>query len=557
MRYLLGRPLAALMLVLTLASGATGLDIFPLEPPDTSSPRATLASFLYYSKAFAQSMRGLEKDSPKTQELLARAIQCLDLSAVPPQTIQDTGLESVLRLREILDRIPLPDTGDIPDVNEVKKQSLERWRIPHTEIVMGKAAGKRADNFLFTPETVDQLRTYHAKVRHLPYKEGAEQGIYEEYIYSPGWLIPQHVIDALPDWMKQGFLEQAVWQWLSLVIVIAGSGLLFFVLLRWHYRWKYKENGSTWRWYLLISPLSAMGLCSLLEYLIDIQINITGMVLHPIMMGLEFSFLLLSAWAIFVGGRIVTQGVITSKHIKNDALDADVIKLTCRLISFGLVFVLFCRTGNNFGIPVTAIFTSAGIAGVSVALAARETLANFFGGVSIFLDRPFRAGDYIILDSGERGEVKAIGMRSTRILTRDDILITIPNSVITNVKIVNQSLPYDHFRIRIKIGVAYGSNLEQVEKVLLEVAHNNRRAMKIPSPQVQVHSFGNYAIDVELLVWAIRPPDQDLLTHELSKAIYYRFNQEGIEIPYPQMDIHLPPERNDALKEPMVPTPSA
>lgn len=536
--------LAALMLVSMLTTVAMGLNLFPLEPPDTSSPRATLESFLNYSSTFTNSMRTPGNKSEESQEALKRAIQCFDLSTIPPRTAEDIGLEAVLQLREILDRIPLPNSIDIPDNNDVKKQNIGKWRIPHTEIVIGNVAtGHHIDNFLFTLETVKQLDEYYSKVRHLPYKEGALQGIYEEYIYSPGWMISKDLISVLPDWMKLGFMKQAVWQWLCLAIACVMAGLLFLSLLRWHRKWKHKESRRAWHLLRLIAPLSAMGLCSLLIYCIDEQINITGEVLNAINIGLEFIFYTLSAWAILVCGNIVMHGIITLQHIKEEALDADVIRIAVRLISFSLIFVVYYHAGNYFGLPVAALFTSAGIAGVAVALAARETLANFFGGVSIFLDRPFRTGDYIVLDNGERGEVKAVGMRSTRIVTQDNILITIPNSVITNVKIVNQSMPAQHFRIHINIEVAYGSNLEQVEKILVEIAQNNPLVKKTPTPQVRLCSFGNSAINLELLVWALRPHDQGQLTHELNRAIYYSFDKEGIVIPYPQLDIHMQPEK--------------
>lgn len=541
---LFNRLLAALMLGLMFASVAMGFNIGPLEPPDTSSPRATLESFLYYSKAFTDSMRTPGKKSKESQEALKRAMQCFDLSSIPPHTAEDVGLEAMLQLREILGRIPLPDSIDIPDNNDVKKQNIVKWRIPYTEIVIEKIEkGKQVDKFLFTSETVDKLDEYYSKVRHLPYKEGALQGIYEDYIYSPGWLIPRNFISALPDWMKLGYMKQAVWQWFFLVTAFVIAGLLFWTLLRWHRKLKPKESRREWHFYHLIAPLSAIGLCSLLIYFINEQINITGMLLNAINIGLKFIFYTLIAWTILVCGKVVIQGIITSQHIKEEALDADVIRIAGRLLSFFLVFVVYYRAGNYFGLPVAALFTSAGIAGVAVALAARETLANFFGGVSIFLDRPFRTGDFIVLDNGERGEVQAVGMRSTRILTQDDILITIPNSVITNVKIVNQSMPRQHFRIHIKIEVAYGSNLEQVEKVLMDLAQNSPLVKKTPLPQVRVSSFGNSAINIELLVWAFRPHDQGLLTHELNNAIYKRFSEEGIDIPYPQLDIHMHPEK--------------
>ena len=282
-----------------------------------------------------------------------------------------------------------------------------------------------------------------------------------------------------------------------------------------------------------------MGVCIFMEYLIGTQINITGKVLTIVTLGLEALFFLFTAWAILVVGNVVMYGIITAQNIKEEALDADVIKLVIRLISIIMIFAVFYRAGRYFGLPVTAVFASASIAGVAVALAARETLSNFFGGISIFLDRPFRAGDYIVLDTGERGEVKAVGMRSTRLQTRDDILITIPNSVITNVKIVNQSAPRQSFRIRIKVSVAYGSDLEQVEEVLMKTAQANQMVMKRPTPRVRLRTFGDYSINFELLVWASRPHDQGRLTHNLSKEIYNKFNEEKIKIPFPQQDIHI------------------
>ena len=132
------------------------------------------------------------------------------------------------------------------------------------------------------------------------------------------------------------------------------------------------------------------------------------------------------------------------------------------IIIAGLLWLL-----SIWQISLTPLFASAGIAGIAVALAAKDTLANFFGGISIFMDNSYKVGEYIILDSGERGEVVEIGIRSTRIKTRDDVIVTIPNSIIANSKIVNESAPIPRFRIRVPLGVAYGTDLDKVESVVL------------------------------------------------------------------------------------------
>ena len=190
-------------------------------------------------------------------------------------------------------------------------------------------------------------------------------------------------------------------------------------------------------------------------------------------------------------------------------------------------------------INITPLLASAGIAGVALALAAKETLSNFFGGVTVLLDRPYKVGDFIILDSGERGEVVEIGMRSTRIMTRDDVQISIPNSIITNTKVINESAPEPRFRVRIKVGVAYGSDVDQVEEVLLSVTRDNPLVAAEPKPRVRFRAFGDSSLDFELLCWAHRPLDKGRLIHELNREIYKAFDRQRIVIPFPQRDVHM------------------
>jgi small-conductance mechanosensitive channel len=205
------------------------------------------------------------------------------------------------------------------------------------------------------------------------------------------------------------------------------------------------------------------------------------------------------------------------------------------LLLGGSIFILL----SIWKINITPLLASAGIAGVAVALAAKETLSNFFGGVSILLDQPYKVGDYIILDSGERGAVVEIGLRSTRIMTRDDVQISIPNSIITNTKIINESAPEPRFRVRIKVGVAYGSDVDKVEKILLDVAERDQLVNPEPEPRVRFRSFGDSSLDFELLCWVQRPQDKGRLIHELNRNIYRAFNAAGIKIPFPQRDVHV------------------
>ncbi|NIV17315.1 MAG: mechanosensitive ion channel [Woeseiaceae bacterium] len=191
-------------------------------------------------------------------------------------------------------------------------------------------------------------------------------------------------------------------------------------------------------------------------------------------------------------------------------------------------------------INVTAWVASAGIVGLALSFAAKDTLSNLFAGVSIIMDAPYKTGDFIILESGERGVVTHIGLRSTRLLTRDDVEITIPNGIIGNGKIINEAGgPSEKHRIRTAVGVAYGSDIDRVIEVLEKVAADNAEICGSPAPRVRFRTFGDSSLDFELLCWIERPVDRGRLSHELNCAVYRAFVENGIEIPYPQRDVHV------------------
>lgn len=183
---------------------------------------------------------------------------------------------------------------------------------------------------------------------------------------------------------------------------------------------------------------------------------------------------------------------------------------------------------------------SAGIVGIAVGFAAKDTLANLFGGVFILADSPYKLGDFIILDTGERGRVTHIGIRSTRLLTRDDIEITLPNAQIANAKVINESGgPWEKERIRIKVGVAYGSDADQVVEVLMRIAEAQDFVCSDPQPRVRLRAFGPSSLDFELLCWIDEPVLRGKLSHLLHMEIYRTFGELAIEIPYSKQDVFI------------------
>lgn len=194
-----------------------------------------------------------------------------------------------------------------------------------------------------------------------------------------------------------------------------------------------------------------------------------------------------------------------------------------------------------WGINPTAWLASAGVLGIAVGFAAKDTLANLFSGFFIIADTPYKVGDFVNLDSGERGMVTHVGMRSTRLLTRDDVEITIPNNVIGNAKIINESGGrWEKSRIRVAVGAAYGSDVKKVCEVLEQVAKNHPEVEQInPKPRVRMRAFGASSLDFELLAWIPEPVLRGRIRHELHMQVYDAFNEAGIEIPYAKQDLYI------------------
>ena len=209
------------------------------------------------------------------------------------------------------------------------------------------------------------------------------------------------------------------------------------------------------------------------------------------------------------------------------------VKLITILVS-GYILLLI------WGINPVGWLASAGIVGIAVGFAAKDSLANLFSGFFIVADAPYKLGDYINLDTGERGKVSAIGLRSTRLLTRADVEITIPNGVIANAKIINESGgPNLKMRVSIAVGVAYGTDLDRLCEVLIDLAAAHQEVCIDPEPRMRLRGFGASSVDFDLLVWIEHPEYKGRISHELYMRIYKTLQDEGIEIPFSKQDLYI------------------
>ena len=196
------------------------------------------------------------------------------------------------------------------------------------------------------------------------------------------------------------------------------------------------------------------------------------------------------------------------------------------------------------GISITPILTALGVGGLAVALALKDTLANLFAGLHILFSRQVKPGDYIKLHTGEEGYVDDISWRSTSIKTLVGNLVIVPNSNLAAAVITNYYLPEKDVPVRVSLGVSYGTDLEKVEKIALQVARGlmDEMGMNKFEPLVRFQSFGDFSINFLVIMRAKEFADQYLMTHEFIKRLHRRFREEGIEIPFPIRTVYLKKE---------------
>jgi small-conductance mechanosensitive channel len=209
------------------------------------------------------------------------------------------------------------------------------------------------------------------------------------------------------------------------------------------------------------------------------------------------------------------------------------------IIIIGLLITL-----DSLNISISPLLATLGIGGLAVALAFKDTLANFFAGLYILADVPIRVGDYIKLEGGTEGYVAEIGWRSTRIRTLPNNIVIIPNAKVSESIITNYFLPERRMALQLNIGVSYQSNSRRVEEILVDEA--KRAAGEIvgllaePAPLVRfIPGYGDSSLNFTLICQVREYVDQYYVQHELRHRILERFKKEGVEIPFPQRTIHL------------------
>ena len=481
-----------------------------LKPVDTSSPRSTLEGFLdSVNRVYRLVMEtdAALKASPPTmtfdeaskigiiaRNLMGRAVATLDLSKVPAAVRADVGIESVLQLKEIFDRMQLPVIESVPDMEMVKaeRQRLSstasgdtvpvRWRYPNTAIeIVEIMEGERQGQFLFSARTVRRLDRFYKSVRDLPYRVGYSQqvaeyvspdiskGFYEYYIWTPGYLVSQatfmgRLVERLPSWFKTIYRGQTVWQWILLALSMS-LAVMFLVLLHGRLLRRPVELTTANRnWRKILFNLAAIGVLYSLFWILDDTVNLSGFVLMAVRTCLTVLEWYFWATGILFLSNAISETIVASPKIDPQGIQASYIRATFGVVGFLAGTAVFISGLSKVGVSLVPLLTGVGIGGLALALAARPTIENVIASFMIFMDKPYTVGQRVNV-LGQDGTVEAIGLRSTKIRLLTGHLTSIPNEKMATAEIVNIGRrPY--IRRLFNVTITYDTPPEKINRAL-------------------------------------------------------------------------------------------
>jgi MscS family membrane protein len=440
-------------------------------------------------------------------QALRRAIDCLDLSHVAPTLHFDVGGYSALLLKEVLARLDLPAYDEIPDAGE----DLERWTIPGTEIgIVRMKEGDFSGQYLFSSRSVERLPEFYDRVRHLPYMPDASGGLLDTYIDNPGGFVPSHWARELPAWSLARIYNRPVWKWLALLaFVIVGVAAVRGVHAAgqsWDHR--FGERFAYLRLGTLSVAISLVLLSWALDVYVDDVIGLRGEIEAFIKRGalvLAFAF---AVFCIFAAFELIASAIVASTHKPEHSANAHLTKLIVRIVGIAVIVFVVVEASAYLGWAVAPVVAGLGVGGLAVALAARPTIENVIGGLTLFADKPFRVGDLCKIGE-DIGHVEEIGLRSTRIRSLERSVVSIPNADLAVMKIDNLG-QRDMRLMRTTLGLRYETTPDQLRWNLAKI-----REMLLAHPmtssdrmRARFTGYGAYSLDIEINVY-LRCQTQD------------------------------------------------
>jgi small-conductance mechanosensitive channel len=208
-----------------------------------------------------------------------------------------------------------------------------------------------------------------------------------------------------------------------------------------------------------------------------------------------------------------------------------------KIVRYAVTAVGLIGAVNAMGFRLDALLAASAVLAVGIGFGLQNIAQNFISGLILLLEQPVRHGDFVRV-GGTLGTVEDIGLRATHIITRDEVTIIVPNSALITAEVVNHSRPTTSLRIRVTVGVAYGTDMDKVRRVMLDVAKSTEGVLAAPVAEVRLEDFADSSMSMALYCWIANARDDLRISSAIRFAIEKAFRKEGIEIPFPQRVVH-------------------
>ncbi|MEK6968962.1 MAG: mechanosensitive ion channel domain-containing protein [Nanoarchaeota archaeon] len=324
---------------------------------------------------------------------------------------------------------------------------------------------------------------------------------------------------------------------LILVLFIVLAKLLLFIIV--HYFEKFTARTKTTLDDLIIERTKMPLFYSIVVYgfrlaILNLEINGTATKIVNSLMALVFILLIARG----VDIAIEIWGKAFAKKTKTNIDDA-ILPLFHKASKIIFLIIAFIWVLDIYEVNITPYLAGVGISGLVLGLALQDSLKNIFGGITLILDRTYRIGDKIKLESGEIGIIHDVGLRSTKLITYDNEIIYIPNGYLANSRVLNYTRPTPKARVSVNFGVEYGTEVERVKKVVLDATKTMGDILDDPAPIVQFQEMGDFALQFTLRFWVAKWDQANDKKVEATEKVYAALNKAKINIPFPTRTIYL------------------
>ncbi|CAK1826519.1 small conductance mechanosensitive channel MscS [Vibrio crassostreae] len=253
---------------------------------------------------------------------------------------------------------------------------------------------------------------------------------------------------------------------------------------------------------------------------------------------IQYGVNIISALIILFIGNLIVKAVANSvaKVLQKKKMDRAVVEFIHGLVRYLLFVIVLIAALGRLGVQTASVVAVIGAAGLAIGLALQGSLSNFAAGVLIVAFRPFKSGDYVEI-GGVAGSVDSIQIFQTVLTTPDNKMVVVPNGSVIGSPITNYSR-HDTRRIDLMIGVSYGADLQKTKELLTKICESDERVLKEPGVQVGVHTLADSSVNFVVRPW-VSTAEYWNVYFDLMQAIKEGLDKEGIEIPFPQMDVHM------------------